>query len=286
MSMKKLATIAVAIATVVTLSGGAQAATTAELQAQITAMLATITALQAQLAAQGGTAVSYSFTTDLTLGSKGADVNALQQILISGGYLNIAAPTGYFGSLTKAALSAYQAAKGISPAAGYFGPKTRAFVATVTPVPTGTVSPTPTTTFIPGTAEGTVTVEYAPLPGNNPTVYAGDVNTPIFGLRIKPKGTDVNVGRVRVDLGTNNIIYTKIIQSLALYNGSTKLSEVVLNSSTVSKDATRYYIDFSGFSVIAPKDLNTDLSVNATFYSTVDTTFRASLMAFTQFSFL
>ena len=33
-----------------------------------------------------------------------------------------------FGTLTKAALAWFQAVAGITPAAGYFGPKTRAYV--------------------------------------------------------------------------------------------------------------------------------------------------------------
>ena len=108
----------------------ANAQSTADLQAQIAALLAQIQQLQAQLnAAQGGSSASYSFTSDLTVGSKGADVNTLQQLLINKGYLTaVSAPTGYFGPLTQAALAKFQAANGISPAAGYFGPKTRAFV--------------------------------------------------------------------------------------------------------------------------------------------------------------
>ena len=69
----------------------------------------------------------YAFTRDLQLGSKGADVTALQQGLVNGGYLSMPAGVafGNFGALTKAALIKYQLAKGIAPAAGYFGPKTR-----------------------------------------------------------------------------------------------------------------------------------------------------------------
>ena len=71
---------------------------------------------------------SYSFHTNLTVGSRGADVTALQALLISKGYLAIAAPTGYFGELTRAALAKWQAAVGISPTAGYFGAKSRAAI--------------------------------------------------------------------------------------------------------------------------------------------------------------
>lgn len=101
----------------------AKAATTEELQAQINALLAQISALQGTTAS-----ASMTFTMDLTLGSSGAEVTALQNWLISKGYSIPAGATGYFGAQTQAALAAYQAANGISPAAGYFGPITRAKV--------------------------------------------------------------------------------------------------------------------------------------------------------------
>jgi peptidoglycan hydrolase-like protein with peptidoglycan-binding domain len=70
----------------------------------------------------------YQFKTDLTLGAKGADVIALQDILIAGGYLTMPAGVakGYFGTLTQSAVAKWQAAAGITPAAGYVGPKSRA----------------------------------------------------------------------------------------------------------------------------------------------------------------
>lgn len=75
------------------------------------------------------------FTSDLTVGSRGAEVSALQSILIASGDLAIAAPTGYFGELTKAALAQWQGRNGV-PATGYFGPLTRAALnASTTPVP-------------------------------------------------------------------------------------------------------------------------------------------------------
>jgi len=131
---KKLVSIALMATTGVWMSGAlllvpvASAQSVADLQTQIAALLAQIQQLQAQLNAAQGVTSAYNYTRDLTVGKKGDDVTALQQLLISKGYLKIAAPTGYFGSLTKAAVSALQAAAGISPTAGYFGPKTRAYV--------------------------------------------------------------------------------------------------------------------------------------------------------------
>ncbi len=83
-----------------------------------------------------GVAVAFSatvasaatYTRDLTIGSTGADVSSLQTTLEAKGALVIPAGVakGYFGALTKSALAKYQAANGIAPAVGYFGPITRA----------------------------------------------------------------------------------------------------------------------------------------------------------------
>lgn len=80
-------------------------------------------------------AQTVSFTRNLTVGSRGADVTDLQTILATGGFLSVS-PTGYFGALTKAALGAWQASQGISPAVGYFGPISRAAIGGVAVTPT------------------------------------------------------------------------------------------------------------------------------------------------------
>lgn len=76
---------------------------------------------------------AYSFTRSLFLGTRGDDVKALQQYLNSAGFMVAASGPGspgnettYFGPLTKAAVAKWQAANGVSPAAGYFGPISRA----------------------------------------------------------------------------------------------------------------------------------------------------------------
>ncbi|MEK9180042.1 MAG: peptidoglycan-binding domain-containing protein, partial [Patescibacteria group bacterium] len=114
----------------------AHAQSVADLQAQISALLAQIQQLQAQLSGVSGgagVAVSCSFSRDLTLGSSGSDVNCLQRYLNSSGYQVAASGAGspgnessYFGSLSKAALMKWQSANGVSPALGYFGPISRA----------------------------------------------------------------------------------------------------------------------------------------------------------------
>lgn len=115
------------------------ASTVAQLQAQINALLEQLKSLQ------GGPSVSSnayanananaSFKRDLRVGSTGEDVKALQVWLNAKGYIiAVSGPgsSGYettiFGTATKAALIKYQKAMGITPAAGYFGAKTRASI--------------------------------------------------------------------------------------------------------------------------------------------------------------
>ena len=80
------------------------------------------------MAAVGATA-NAAFNTNLTVGSTGADVSALQSWLISKGFAipsisSGAAQPGYFGSQTQAAVKLYQASVGL-PNTGFVGPLTR-----------------------------------------------------------------------------------------------------------------------------------------------------------------
>ncbi len=138
-----------------------------DLQAQINALLQQIAALQAQLAAQTGGAAaapSCNFTRDLTVGSKGDDVKCLQQYLNGAGQKVAASGAGspgnettYFGSLSRAAVAKWQAANNLSPAVGYFGPKSRAKYTSLAAAP-GAPAPA-----APGAPAGTgLTVTLAP----------------------------------------------------------------------------------------------------------------------------
>lgn len=80
------------------------------------------------------------FTRDLKLGATGADVKQLQQFLNTHGFIIATAGAGspggetsMFGSATQKALIRFQMANGITPAVGYFGPKTRDYIRNLTP---------------------------------------------------------------------------------------------------------------------------------------------------------
>ena len=134
----KLFVAFVAAAMLFTLAApSAKAATADELQAQITALMAQIAALQG--ATPAASTAACTFTRALNVGTSGADVKCLQDYLTPTYFMNAGGSTGTFGPVTAAAVSAWQAANGISPAAGYFGPVSQAKYSSrmaVTPTPT------------------------------------------------------------------------------------------------------------------------------------------------------
>lgn len=178
----------------VVLTGGvavlpAQAQTVEELQAQITQLLGLISQLQAQLNAQAGGAsstsgFSHTWTKDLSLGSTGPDVTALQKALNSNSATQVAASgagsagneTSSFGPLTKAAVIKYQnlyassvlTPVGLTQGTGYVGAATRAHLnskfsgvaAAPAPAPAPAPTPAPTT----GTTGTTGDTTPAPAP--------------------------------------------------------------------------------------------------------------------------
>src|SRR3989344_3687771 len=265
---KKMFATAVAFTMVLSLVAvPASAQTTAELTAQINSLLAMIAQLQAQIAGSGsaamGTAVQYN--TDLTLGSTGADVTSLQQFLVGKGYLQMPAGVayGYFGPLTQAAVASYQTSVGITPAVGYFGPITRANVNALN-VSTGGTTTGGTTTggtttggiTTPG-VEGTVTVSLNPSPASGVKLYEGDSMKQVLGIKLEPKTSDMSIQRIKVDLDSitntgDNLTYTKIAEKIYVLDGSTVLASSDLNSDTVVKDGSDYFITLSGFGFIVP----------------------------------
>lgn len=180
----------------------------------IAGLLAQIASLQAQIAALTGGQVgqSFTFTRDLTVGSTGEDVRQLQIFLNNQGYAVATSGAGsrgnestYFGALTRAALARYQAAQGISPAAGYFGPITRANVNAKLVV---TVPPQNGDNR-PGLSGGAGSVDsYDLVSGiNNEEVGEGQDDVEVLGLEIEADdGSDLEIMAVRLsfDEGTAN----------------------------------------------------------------------------------
>ncbi len=198
----------------------AKAAVDAATQAKIDALMAQIASLQ------GGSSSSASmtFTMDLHTGSSGADVTALQNWLISKGYSIPAGATGYFGAQTASALAAFQAANGISPASGYFGPVTRAKV--------NSMAGGSTTTG--GTSTGGLSGGEADL--RNFDLLAGDdlmeadSDAEIAVAKFDVDGGDARLQRVTIDFQAVSGSYSEkpwdYVNSLAVYLDGKKIGDV------------------------------------------------------------
>ncbi len=100
-------------------SFGADASTIANVQASLTGGTPVTTTTTT-------TSGSCAFTRSLTIGATGADVTCLQKALIAAGYSIPVGATGYFGTQTRAAVLAWQKAKGVTPTLGFFGVNSRA----------------------------------------------------------------------------------------------------------------------------------------------------------------
>ena len=123
-----------------TLTAEQRSALIVTLTAQLNTLLAQLAALKSgatpSASAVANANVNASFKRDLRVGSTGEDAKALQAYL-NGHGLTVASSgagspgneTKRFGGLTRAALAKFQKSVGITPAYGYFGPKTRAYIA-------------------------------------------------------------------------------------------------------------------------------------------------------------
>ena len=184
---------------------------------------ATIANVQAALTGQPSTTPSVPVTTssiskDLTIGSTGADVKTLQNGLIAKGYMTGSA-TGYFGAITQKAVIAWQKAAGISPAAGYFGAKSRAVWGGVVTNPTNPTNPT-----VPvGSGNGLKISLSASSPNGTVLVQGqgiGDLGDYVFA---NPTASPINV--TALNFKRTGVSNDATLNNVYLYNGATRLTD-------------------------------------------------------------
>lgn len=171
--------------------------------------------LNASLTPSASVAVSsgYSFAKDLTVGSKGADVTALQNML------GVSPATGYFGSLTKAALIKFQLSKGITPAAGYFGPKTRSVAnasGSVSSNPSNPTGPVATGTDLSVSLAASSPLASALIAGQS----AADLAEFTFSNRSAAPAVVTNVSLQRMGVSADTSL-----TNVYLYNGAVRLTD-------------------------------------------------------------
>lgn len=275
--------------------------TTADLQAQIAALLAQIQALQAQLNAAQGSGSSTAlpaFTRNLTVGDTGDDVTNLQTFLKNEGadVYPEGLVTGYFGSLTKAAVSRYQdkyaaailTPLGLTAGTGYFGSGTRAHVnprlSAVTP-PAGTPPA--------GTPPAGTPPAGTPPAGTPPAAVAGlsvalDAGNPagatVVADTTSGQGAQVLVEVLRLNLTNGDATDAKVTSlklhrigvsadadfaNSYLYEGDTRLSDSASVSTgyfTFSNSSGLFTVPANGSRVVSLKvDLANGLTSGKTF---------------------
>lgn len=255
-----------------------------------------VLALASVAAAQG-----YMFNSNLTVGSTGPDVVALQTVLLSEGFVipsisDGSAAKGYFGSQTQAAAKKYQAAHGI-PNTGFVGPLTRAalnggssmmavncpagYTCTSNQVVVncpagytctsnttgGTIGGGSTGITTPG-VPGIITVTQGPL--SSIVSNVGQQMVPVLTIRVQAQYSDLNVQSLTLDLGNNTGIYNKIFSKIYVTDGTNVLASQNLNGSTVVQSGSEYVVGLAGFNVIVPKGTYKDIVIKADTMSSID----------------
>ena len=256
LATKNVATVLVGCVLVLALSfafvAPAKADMLSDLQAQVQALLAQIAALSGGSSTGGSGAGCYTFTRNHQMGDQGGEVMWIQKFLNSHGATVAASGAGsvgnesdYFGAKTKAAVAAWQAANGVAPAAGFWGPMTRAKVASVcatTGTPTTPGTPTTGGETLNGTA-GTATISNTTEDVED-EVLTGQTEK-VLGFKVEASGSDVRVTNVRVrfdkddSTGSASDYLTNYFTEISIWANGTKIGSMPASSFT--RDAAGIY---------------------------------------------
>ena len=217
----KVAVVLVALGLLMATSP-ASAVTVEELMAQIALLQSQIATLQTGSTTSSVSSCSFAdaSASSLTVGSRGTGVSDLQTFLKNQGSAIYPSGmvTGYFGSLSKAGVAAFQSARGISPAVGYFGPLTRAAVR-----PLCLVGATPT-----------------------PTVSAPVVSAPVVTGALNVSLASDSPAAANVPAKGALVPFTKVVFTATG-------GQVVIDSLTVQRVGLSVDADFSGVVLIDPQ---------------------------------
>jgi len=269
------------------------AVTIEELQAQINALLAQLSALQANQQSSGNVpavCVGVTFSRNLTVGSTGSDVkclqgamNALGHIIASSGPGSPGNETSYFGPLTLSAVQKYQFQQ-FGYSAGQVGPLTRAklnawLTAGGPPSPTPGPTPVPTGTGLTvmlasdNPAAGSIVDLQGLAPLAKFTFVNGDnTEVKVTSLKIKRVGISVDASLKNVYLfdGAKRLTDSASVAStMVSFNDSTGIFTVPAGGSktiSVLADIDGTVGETVGVQIIAATDVTTNASsVKGTF---------------------
>lgn len=221
---------------------------------------------------------------DMTLGAQGANVIELQNMLIASGDLVIPAGVskGYFGVLTQSALAKYQARNNISPAAGYFGPITRAsIVCDTTSTPDDKDEDESSSKLKGGAGDIDVTKKTS---GVEDEVLEGEEEVNVLGFEIEANGSDVEITSIKVQLkqtdssGSGSDRLNRYVDEVLIMMGDEVVGSadaddfsessdiytksISLSGAIIEEDETeKFYVAVTALNNIDSKDLKKDWTV-------------------------
>ena len=231
-------------------------------------------------------AATSTFTSNLTVGSTGPEVVALQTALISAGF-NIPAITsgvaqkGYFGSQTKAAVAAYQVAKGIvNPGTGFFGPLTRNVLnagGTVVVAPVGcpvgytcTANPGTTPVVSMTGSDGSVSVSDSAFVSSGQNIKKGETKN-VVAVKLQATAGPVTVTRVDAHFSVRPWLF---FSQATLTDSSGRVLATKLlgsiNDVTEITVGSDYLVRFDGLNYVVAPGTNPDLAVGVSVLAATD----------------
>jgi hypothetical protein len=212
----------------------------------------------------------YSFTKDLTVGSTGADVSALQA------KLSVSQATGYFGAITKAAVQAYQTSKGIS-ATGYVGPLTRAALNACVVTTTTTTTTTTNTSSNSSLSGGDGDFQDFDVLGNPDSTDIDEGETDdVLGFEFDADGSDLKIERVDVlfaEMGSDTDKPWKVLETVELKIDGKIVAEVDASDADVwsEEENDEYSVRFDDVDIIVKEGKTAKAYVVVTVQDDLDT---------------
>ncbi len=213
-----------------------------------------------------------TFSMDLTIGSTGADVTALQNWLIGKGFSIPAGATGYFGTQTQAAVAAFQAANGIAPAVGYFGPITRAKVNGMGGSTTGGSTGGDDSDFG-GDEEGYLDDLDQISSFSTEEVGEDEEDAGVLGMEMEAVDADQKITRVTVEIDTptGNDDLEDLITDVSLWLDDEEIGRMEVDEASHDASADEYTFRFTGLDGIIAEGEVGELVVAVTGVSNLDT---------------
>jgi len=107
------------------------------------------------------------------------------------------------------------------------------------------------------------------------TAYEGDSKDAILGFKVEAQGSDIAIQRVKLNLGVYSGVYNKFYKKLYLTDADGNvLASSDLNSSTIVKEGSNYYITLSGFNYVVAEgnDNAKQMYIKVDLYDSIDST--------------